>query len=672
MRILRRALLLVFTLLLVCVLAILFVPERWVADRIESIASEFLDAELRIGSLDLNRLSLTPSAQLSDVDLTGPENNEILDVGNFLVSLDFLQLFKGNVVFEKIELADSLVDLSIDDDGQANWQFLLDAVASEDSSEDAGEDAGEDAQAEEPQSGAEQESQAIAIPLINELSVEDVNVKFDDRTTSRTADVNIAASGSTVSTEQPARLDVSGDVNGESVSLETVLTALAPITIPPENLELDVKAALGGSTVTAAGSLVDVTTLGDIDLDFSVQANGLQELENVVGLGLPEFPPFSLSGSVDRDDNFIVLRRFDGKLGNTTLEGDVRLDPTTTPVTVFANVISSIVDLDDLAGLVGATPDTATADDTQDNSEQNEPNEGRLLPNGPIDLLPLTRLFNGTIDYRAESVKSEKLPISRLDLKAEIDGLKLSIEPANIDIADGNVNGSINFDVAPESPEGVFELEVNRVSLRDLLESTGIDDDSLGIIGGRVKFWMSGTTVSEMASNLDGGVFLLMTEGKLDALLSEFAGLDVFESISVLINPEKPLTEIRCAYVDMHAKNGLLDIANLVIDTEDTVFLADGSVDLNDESLDVTVEPHPKDLSVLAARTAVDLGGTLGAPSVIPGRSLPLRAATAAVLGALGTPILAIIPFIEAGTGEDSTYCQGLVSSLGEAEAEAE
>ena len=664
MRILRRALLLVFTLLLVCVLAILFVPERWVADRIESAASTFLDAELRIGSLDLNRLSLTPSAQLSDVDLTGPENNEILDVGNFLVSLDFLQLFKGNVVFEQIELADSLVDLSINGDGQANWQFLLDAVAPEDGSEDA--------QVKETEPEAEQENQAIAIPLINELSVESLNVKFDDRNSNRTADVNIAASGSTVSAEQPARLDINGDVNGESVSLETVLSALAPITIPPENLELDVKAALGGSTLSVAGSLEDVTTLGVIDLDFSVQANGLQELENVVGLGLPEFPPFSLAGSVNRDDDFIVLRRFDGNLGNTELEGDVRLDYTTTPITVFANVISSVVDLDDLAGLLGATPDTATADDTQSNSEQNEPDDGRLLPNGPIDLLPLTRLFNGTIDYRAESVKSEQLPISRLNLRAEIDGLNLAIAPANIDIAGGNINGSINFDVAPETPEGVFELEVNRLSLRDLLESTGIDDDSLGIIGGRLKFWMSGTTVSEMAASLDGGVFLLMTEGKLDSLLSEVAGLDVFESISVLIDPDQPLTDIRCAYVDMHAKNGLVDISNLVIDTEDTVFLADGSVDLNDESLDVTIEPHPKDLSVLAARTAVDLGGTFGDPAIVPGRSLPLRAAAAAALGALGTPILAIIPFIEAGTGEDSNYCSGLVDSLGEAEAEAE
>ena len=664
MRILRRAVLLVFTLLLVCVLAILFVPERWVADRIESAASTFLDAELRIGSLDLNRLSLTPSAQLSDVDLTGPEDNEILDVGNFLVSLDFLQLFKGNVVFEQIELTDSLVDLSIDDTGQGNWQFLLDATA--------GEDAPEDTQADQTEPEAGQESQAIAIPLINELSVESLNVKFDDQSTSRTADLTIAASGSTVSTEQPGKLDVSGDVNGESVSLETVLTPSAPITIPPENLELDVKAALGGSTITAAGSLEDVTTLGDIDLDFSVKANGLQELENVVGLGLPELPPFSLAGSVDREDSFIVLRRFDGNLGNTTLEGDVRLDYTTTPITVYANVISSLVDLDDLAGLVGATPDTATADDTQSNSEQNEPEDGRLLPNGPIDLLPLTRLFNGTIDYRAESVKSEQLPISRLNLKAEIDGLKLAIAPASIDIADGNINGSINFDVAPDSPEGVLELEVNRLSLRDLLESTGIDDDSLGVIGGRVKFWMNGKTVSEMAANLDGGVFLLMTEGKLDSLLSEVAGLDVFESISVLIDPDQPLTEIRCAYVDMHSKSGLMNIANLVIDTEDTVFLAEGSVDLNDESLDVTIEPHPKDLSVLAARTAVELSGTFGEPAVVPGRSLPMRAAAAAALGVLATPILAIVPFIEAGTGEDSNYCSGLIDSLGEAEAETE
>ena len=660
MRILRGALILVCVLSLTCVLIILLVPERWVADRIEAAAGAFLDADLQIDTLSLNRLSMHPSVQFSDVTLTGPRDDELLDIGRFHVSIDIVKLITGNVVFDKIELVDSTAALAVDEEGGANWEFLLDAFPP----------GGTEAEAEVQEST--QDSQPVSIPVIKALSVENFNVTLDDRNANRSADVTISASGSTLSMDEPALIMVDGIINSESVALEAELTALAPVAIPPENLKLDVKAELGGSTVSAAGTLMELTTLGDIDLEFAVQANGLQQLENVVGIGLPEFPAFDIKGSVIREDNFIVLRRFDGNLVNTALEGDVRVDYTTTPITVFANVISSVTDLDDLEGLIGGTPDTATADNTESNTQQNEPDRGRLLPNGPIDLLPLTRFFNGTIEYRAESVESERLPISSFDLKAEVEGLKLSISPASVDMADGNVSGSANFDVANESPEGVFELEVNRVNLRELMKSIGIDDDSFGVIGGRAKFWVSGNTVSEMASNLDGGIFLLMTEAQLDSLLSEIAGLDVVESITLLLDPDKALTEVRCAYLDMHAASGVVNIANLVIDADDTVFLADGSVDLNDESLDVTIEPHPKDLSVLAARTAVQLGGSFSEPSLTTGRSLPARAVAAAALAALGTPILAVIPFIEAGTGEDSTYCSGLIDSLGEAEAEAE
>ena len=654
MRILRGVLLLVGSLLVLSVLAIFLVPERWVANRMESAASSFLDAELRIGELDLNRFSWLPSAKLMDVTLTNPDQQEVLDIGEFEAAVDVRELISGDLVIDRIYLQDSTVDLALDESGNTNWDFVMEALPA-------------------PQEPApEQNDEPAAIPAIRDLRVENLNVKLDDEAGDRTADLVIAASGSTVNIDQPVEVNIEGDVNGEPANLAASMTALEPMAIPPENVEFDVQAGLGSVSFNTSGTLTDIPELGDVDVDFEIAGNGLQEIENAAGIGLPLVPPFELRGNVDKEDNFFVLKGFDGKLGNTTLAGDIRVDHTTTPITVYANVISDPLDFDDLAGLIGAEPETATADSAENNEDVEASDDGRLLPDGPIDLLPLTQFFNGSIDYRAETVKSEELPISRFDAKIEVEGEQLTLAPVSIDIAGGNVAGSINFDVSSEIPEGVFELEVDRVSLKDLLESTGVDDDSLGIIGGRMKYWVAGNTVSEMATNLDGGAFMLMTEGKLDSLLSEFAGLDIVESISVLVNPDKTLTDIRCAYVDMHSDSGVLDIAKLAIDTEDTVFLADGNVDLNDETLDITVEPHPKDLSVLAARTAVQVGGTLSDPSILPGRSLPLRAAAAAALGALGTPILAVLPFIEAGTGEDSEYCSGLITSLGEVEQEAE
>lgn len=657
----RRFLLLVCALPVLCVLAICLVPERWIANRIESAASLSLGADLRIGSLHLNRLSWEPSARFSNVTLNGPEQNEILDIGRLFTSITLKQLLRGKLLFEKVEIVDSTIALSIDEAGTGSWDFLLTDSATDNSSVEATD-------TEEVEVSANPDNQSIYIPAILALKVENLNIRLDDKLAERSAKLVVSASGSTALSEEPAIVNIGGDVNGESVEVDAMFTTNAPLVIPPETMDVDVSASLGGSTVDVSGKLEQLGTLGVMDLDIAIDANGLRELDNVVGLGLPQVPSFSIKGGLIREENFIVLRRFDGALGNTTLEGDVRVDYTTTPITLFANIISSELDFNDLTGLIGATPDRET--DGGESTDQFD--NGRLLPNRPIDLLPLTRLFNGAIDYRADSVKSQQLPISRLDMRAEIDGLTMAVSPISVDVAGGIISGSVNFDVSNETPQGVFELEVNRVNLRDLLKSSGIDDDSFGVIGGRLKFWASGATVGEMGASLDGGVFLLMTQGQLDALLSEAAGLDVFESLALLIDPEKSLTEIRCAYLDMHTTSGVMDISTLVIDTDDTVFLADGSVDLNDETLDLKLEPHPKDLSILAARTAIDIEGTLSDPSITPGKALALRSAAAAALSVLGTPVLGLLPFIEAGTAEDSNYCSGLVGSLGDAENGAE
>ena len=48
--------------------------------------------------------------------------------------------------------------------------------------------------------------------------------------------------------------------------------------------------------------------------------------------------------------------------------------------------------------------------------------------------------------------------------------------------------------------------------------------DSFGIIGGRMKFWVRGESVADFFASADGGLFLLMTEGRLDNLLKKHGG----------------------------------------------------------------------------------------------------------------------------------------------------
>ncbi len=104
-----------------------------------------------------------------------------------------------------------------------------------------------------------------------------------------------------------------------------------------------------------------------------------------------------------------------------------------------------------------------------------------------------------------------------------------------------------------------------------------------------------------------------------------------------------------------------------VVDTRDTLFLADGFVDFNQELIDLVIDPKPKDFSLFSAQAPLHVEWRLKDPAIYPGAAAWLRLGSAAALGALATPLAALLPLIEPGDGQGSVYCSGLVSTLDQA-----
>jgi len=252
-------------------------------------------------------------------------------------------------------------------------------------------------------------------------------------------------------------------------------------------------------------------------------------------------------------------------------------------------------------------------------------------------------------------------------MRADLSGDLIEIDITDLGLADGRVSGTALVDTRSGVPDTTLDLKLTRIQLSKLMDSLGLSNDALGTIGGELKLWARGDDVASMASSLDGGIFAAMTGGKVDALLIEIAGIDLAESLVLLATEEQETTAISCAYMDIQIENGNAVLNRFVVDTSDTVFLAEGQVNLLTEQLDLAIEPQPKDTSLLSIQTAVNVGGTLRSPQVLPDKELPLRIASAAILGSIAAPLTALIPLLEPGTGEDSAYCDGLINTLNEA-----
>ena len=109
-----------------------------------------------------------------------------------------------------------------------------------------------------------------------------------------------------------------------------------------------------------------------------------------------------------------------------------------------------------------------------------------------------------------------------------------------------------------------------------------------------------------------------------------------------------------------------------MIDTEDTVFLGKGSIDLNKEQLDFIIDPQPKDLSLFSARAPLHIEGSFKEPTFTPGASAILRGAVSLAL-LPAAPIVSLYALLQEekieqkDNNQKNVRCSGLVTAINEA-----
>ena len=124
--------------------------------------------------------------------------------------------------------------------------------------------------------------------------------------------------------------------------------------------------------------------------------------------------------------------------------------------------------------------------------------------------------------------------------------------------------------------------------------------------------------------------------------------MDFSEAAAVLLSTDTRV-KIECAYTDLQARSGIVTIHPFLLDTQDTKFKGHGSIDLRQEQFNLTVEPYPKDFTILSSRGPLHVTGTFSNPefSVEP-----------------------TFPSPELGMADDSARCRGMVNALQNARRE--
>ena len=350
------------------------------------------------------------------------------------------------------------------------------------------------------------------------------------------------------------------------------------------------------------------------------------------------------------------VRGIDSDLaGNLTLETGGRRPH------LSADLVSQRLDFDDLAGFIGATPATGpgeAANAEQKQEAKKEKQDQRVLPDEKVDLVRL-RATDMKIALTGKEVIAQKLPMEDFNATFLLDDGLLTVEPLAFGAADGRIAGSVVLNGREKVPVVSGDLQLSQLQLAKFFGNSDLAKEMGGTFGGHFALQGHGRSIAEILANSNGKVVLTMSGGKMSSHLLERVGGDIAESLGFRLTKDKPV-KIRCAVADFDLQSGDLKAKTLVLDTTDTNVTGEGHIDLGSEKLDLKLNAHPKDPSLLAARTPVLIKGTLSDPKFGVDPSGVIGGAAAAVLSVFLAPIAVLLPMIELGLGKDSP-CNELI-----------
>ena len=615
------------------------------ADELRGPISRALSAHLgrtvRIDShIELQLLSVHPHAVVDDVTVANPGwvgQGNMARIGKLRVQLALLPLLRGAIVLPVVEVENADINLIRDASDRANWHFT----------------AGGETHSDRP----------ARLPVVRNFSLRSAHLNFADGTRELrltgtvTADQKSAGNGPAW-----ARLRGTGVANGEPFSLAVIGQPLLGIRLDrPYALTFAIRA--GKTGLDGKMSILKPFDLGSLQVDLAAAGEDLADLYHLTRLALPNTAAYRLTGRLHRDGTRVALTDLHGKIGSSDLHGTINVDTANKRPVMTADLASLSLNLGDIGPAFGSrVPGARTRGVTQPSAaapNKNGATAELLFPDAKLDPQRV-RGMDADVRYRAASVQAKKVPFKQVSFHLKLDNGIMTVDPVSFVLAQGRVGGRVRMDATRDVPEVTVDARLTDVRLSQF-HAKDAQPALEGVLMGRAQLHGRGSSVHSVVATADGTVVAVVPHGEVREAFAELTGINVTRGLGLLLTKGQGKTDVRCGVAQFQSLKGTLVAKSLVFDTQDVLITGKGEIDLGSEKLDLTLSGQPKKFRLTRLRAPIAIRGTLLHPAIglKPGNTVG-QGTAAVALGALLTPVAAILVFIDPGLAKDAD-CSALL-----------
>jgi AsmA family protein len=604
------------------------------------------------GDLKVHLFSWTPSAEISGFTLKNPSwaDQELMFAAKQItLSVNLGRLLRGQIVIPQVKLVEPAMNLERDSTGRASWEL--------------GSKAGTPNGNQQPPK----------IPTIQSLLIQNGKLQVTDQIR------KLRFGGSVMAADQAGGSDVSafkvrakGSLNGKPFRLDANGGALLDLT-PDKPYEFSMHVSAADINLETRITVPKPFDLSSLEVKFVVNGGDLADVFYLTGLALPNTPAYRLSASVRVSGTTYRVDDLSGKIGSSDLGGTVVVQTSGARPKLTASLTSHNLKMVDLAPTLGgqtgnsgslSVPKTTTEPEGSEASIEKA--RDMLLPDADLQVNRV-RGMDADVTYSAGSVSMPRFPMKNVSFHLVLDNGVLSLDPLSFVLDQGSFSGSVRIDARPDVPESAIDMRMADVDLAQFKIGKLTNPPLSGELSGRVKVHGKGSSIHKFASNVDGGVSLIVPRGDINQALAELTGINVTRGLGLLLAKDESKTSIRCAVVDFQAQKGALGAKTIFVDTSDVLITGRGDINLNTEALNLSLRGDPKKMRFTRIRSPIRVKGTLEHPSIgLDAGKLAEQGAVAAALGTLLTPLAAVIAFVDPGLAKNKD-CAASMAQASEA-----
>lgn len=449
-----------------------------------------------------------------------------------------------------------------------------------------------------------------------------------------------------------------GNVNREPVSGSGKAGGVLQLQQQSASYPLQAEVRVGKTAISVKGTLTQPRDLAALDLHMKVSGVSMGHLYHLIGIVLPETPPFAteghLSGTLNALGGDWTYENFRGKVGSSDIGGTIHFFSRKPRPLLKGNVTSNLLQFQDLAPLIGAD---SNASKLKRGAETLQP-ENKVLPVEPFKT-ERWRSIDADVTFSGRRiVRKKELPIDNLVTQIHLQDGVLSLSPLNFGMAGGQLTSDLTLDGRGNIVKGRMKISARHLKLKQLFPTFQPMQASLGEINGDASLSATGNSVAVLLGSSNGEIKTVINQGTISKLLLEEMGLNIGNVILAQLFGDRQV-KLNCLAGDFKVTKGVMDSRAFVMDTEEATLYVNGQINLAQEQLNLTLKPDSKGVRIVSLRTPLYVTGTFKQPSVnVDKGMLALKAGSALALGVLAPVATALLPLVNLGPGKDSECAQ--------------